>query len=360
MSVREETQTILVIGAGVWGLTTANLLQKQQPRARIAIVAAEFPGDPNPSVDYASMWAGAHYRPVPGKSSQLRVEEKLAKRTFETMKRIAREEPEAGVALIKGVEHVVEPDDEQLELQDGHEYAGPGDGFRILKQEELPQGVKWGCEYASYCINVPIYCSWLLSRFIARGGRVVKAKLSDAVSAFDFAERENLSQVRIVVNCSGRNFERDPAVFITRGQTCLVREQYPRTVTRQNGDDTWFALIPRPLNGGTIIGVTKEPRDMEAAARTETRDKMLKDASALFPELLEGRNQFDIIRDNVGRRPTRNGGPRLEIEQLGRGRNIVHGYGAGGRGYELSWGVAERLVELVQESAQQHLAIARL
>ena len=28
---------------------------------------------------------------------------------------------------------------------------------------------------------------------------------------------------------------------------------------------------------------------------------------------------------------------------------IVHAYGAGGRGFEISWGVAERVVLLVQE-----------
>lgn len=360
MTLGKEPQTVLVIGAGVWGLTTANLLQKQQPEARVAIVAAEFPGDPNPSVDYASMWAGAHYRPVPGKTPQLKMEERLAKRTFETMKRIAKEEPEAGVGIFQGIEYLASPEGAHLNLRDGDEYAGPGDGFRILKRNELPEGVKWGCQYVTYCVNVPVYCSWLLSRFIAHGGRVIKARLNDAVSAFEIAEKEKLGQVKTVVNCSGRNFDKDPAVFIIRGQTCLVREQYSKTITRQNHDGTWAALIPRPLNGGTIIGVSKEPRDMEAAPRRDTREMMLRNARGLFPDLLDEQGQCDIIRDNVGRRPTRDGGPRLELEQLSRGRCIVHGYGAGGRGYEVSWGVAERLAELVQDSRRQDLSMARL
>ncbi|KAL9616236.1 MAG: hypothetical protein Q9160_008879 [Pyrenula sp. 1 TL-2023] len=360
MPAGKTSQTIVVIGAGVWGLTTANLLQKQQASNRVAIIASEFPGDPNPSVDYASMWAGAHYRPVPGKSAQLKAEGRLAKRTFETMRRIAREEPEAGVGLLQGVEHLAMPDSAYLNLKDGDEYAGPGDNFRILNEDELPDGVRWGCEYASYCVNVPIYCSWLLSRFIANGGRVIKARVVDAISAFDVAQKENLGQVRVVVNCSGRNFDKDSAVSVTRGQTCLIRRQYSKTVTRQNKDGTWLAVIPRPLNGGTIIGVSKEPRDMEVEPRKETRDQMLESARRLFPDLLDEHNQFDLIRDNVGRRPTREGGARLEVEKLNRGRCIVHGYGAGSRGFELSWGVAERLVDLVQHSMHPEPAIARL
>lgn len=55
-----------------------------------------------------------------------------------------------------------------------------------------------------------------------------------------------------------------------------------------------------------------------------------------------------MIRDIVGRRPAREGGVRIEVEKVGEGRTIVHGYGAAGRGYEISWGVAEDVVSLVK------------
>ncbi|KAL9112596.1 MAG: hypothetical protein Q9227_003167 [Pyrenula ochraceoflavens] len=360
MTIHNDRETIVVIGAGVWGLTTANLLRERQPTSRVAIVAAEFPGDPNPSVDYASMWAGAHYRPVPGNSAQLRMEEILAKRTFKKMQRIAKDEPEAGVEVVRGVEYLENPEDVHSQLKSGDEYAGPGDGFRVLEKDELPLEVRWGCEYASYCVNVPIYCSWLLWRFIASGGKVIKARLGDAKEAFDIA-KEDLGHVRIVVNCSGRNFDNDPSGFVIRGQTCLVRTKYPKTVTRQNKDGTWVAIIPRPLNGGTIIGVSKEPHDLEDRPRAETRDLMLSKVKEQFTDLLEPGKDFEIIRDNVGRRPARQGGPRLEIEMLADGRRkIVHGYGAGGRGYELSWGIAERLVDLIGEGSDSKTATSKL
>ena len=57
---------------------------------------------------------------------------------------------------------------------------------------------------------------------------------------------------------------------------------------------------------------------------------------------------FEIIADIVGRRPTRRGGPRVELEGLGD-KKIVHAYGLGGRGYETSWGVAAEVLRLVEE-----------
>lgn len=98
------------------------------------------------------------------------------------------------------------------------------------------------------------------------------------------------------------------------------------------------------------MGGTKEPNDWASQASLETRDVILQRAAAMFPQILNAEGRFDVIEDIVGRRPTRKGGLRLEIELLGQqdaNRKIVHAYGAGGRGYELSWGIAEEVVGLV-------------
>ena len=338
---------IIVIGAGVLGLSSAILLQSRYPDHAIAIIAAEFPGDSTPSPDYASAWAGAHYRPIPGSTQQLKFEAELARRTFRVMKTIAKETPEAGVQLLPGVEYLEKPPEANLALRDGDEYAGKDDGFRIFRAEELPKGVKWGCEYQSFCVNVPVYCSHLNSRFVEKGGRLIRRKLANLLSAFEVAREEGLDKPLTVVNCSGRNFDTDTAVSIIRGQTCLVRNQYGKTVTRQNSDGSWAALIPRPLNGGTIVGVSKEIGDMEGKARAATREKMLRQAIEAFPDFVKSEKEFDIITDNVGRRPFREGGLRLEVESLEAGqKRIIHAYGIGGRGYETSWGIAERVLEL--------------
>lgn len=40
---------------------------------------------------------------------------------------------------------------------------------------------------------------------------------------------------------------------------------------------------------------------------------------------------------------------RIETEKLADGRTVVHAYGAGGRGFELSRGVAEDTTTLMME-----------
>lgn len=42
---------------------------------------------------------------------------------------------------------------------------------------------------------------------------------------------------------------------------------------------------------------------------------------------------------------------RLEKEEVGEGRIIMHAYGAGGRGYELSWGVANFVGAMIMKQS---------
>lgn len=51
---------------------------------------------------------------------------------------------------------------------------------------------------------------------------------------------------------------------------------------------------------------------------------------ALAPELTGGRGVegLDVVRHNVGLRPSRHGGPRLELESLSDIGFVVHNYGA--------------------------------
>ena len=339
--------SIAVIGAGVLGLTCALQLQFQHPKRHIALIAREFPGkDAIFTATYASAWAGAHYRPIPGSSAQLVDEAKLAKRTFERMKQIWRESPEAGVEVMPAVEYLEAPTQAYLDLKSGDEFAGPNDEFRVLVKDELPEGVQWGCEYQSYAVNVPMYCEYLLSVFQRRGGRVIRHELEDLESAFKMAESAQSGKIKTVVNCSGNNFGTDGRMRMIRGQTVLVRNVYGRTVTRQNRDGTWVFLIPRPNGGGTIVGGSKEVGDMEEKPRAEMREKLLRRAVEAFPGFVKRAEDFDFVRDNVGRRPFREGGMRLEREDRGEDK-IVHAYGIGGRGYETSWGIAERVSELL-------------
>ncbi len=80
---------------------------------------------------------------------------------------------------------------------------------------------------------------------------------------------------------------------------------------------------------------------------------MLRNLKETYPQILREGQVFKVIRDAVGRRPIREGGPRLEYEEVAGNRALVHAYGLGGRGYECSWGVAETVRDLLYQHAQR-------
>lgn len=192
------------------GLSTALCIQQHLRRSQtILLVAREFPSDT--SVNYASPWAGAHYRPVPGSSPQALREANQALRTYEFLKRVTADEPAAGVRFIPGVEHLEAPPPEYLDRESVRNVYGHMDGFRVLSRDELSPGVKWGVRYDTYVINSPVYCAYMLRKFVVKGGRTKQYTLAHPEEAFNLAEN-----VRTVVNCSGTGFG-DPKSFIIRG-----------------------------------------------------------------------------------------------------------------------------------------------
>lgn len=298
----------------------------------------------------------------------------FSKVTDKVLRTQAEEDPACGVKFMTGYDFLANPSDAYRQFKGGYSDAP---GFTLLSQDELPKGmgITYGTKYETWCLNSPVYCAYLLRRFRLCKGLTLKKTLLSVDEAFSLAEN-----VRVVVNCSGFGFG-DPEVFPLRGtsymlysfgslhimcqcachlklsayhhtgQTCMVRNSCDRTITQFGGDGAFTFIIPRPLEGGTIIGGTRDARDWEDKPRAETRADILSRAAKMFPPILGDSGKFDVIRDIVGRRPARNGGLRLEYESPRddelHGRKIVHAYGAAGSGYAISWGVAEEVVKMV-------------
>ncbi|KAK5225116.1 hypothetical protein LTR47_009719 [Exophiala xenobiotica] len=345
---------IAVVGAGVIGLTAALTLQEQS-KSPVVIIAADFPGDE--SINYASPWAGAHGRPAPAVTAQEIQMAQYMQTTHDVLYDLAAAHPGVGIQFMDGYEYLADPPESYTQLRDG---IGSAPGFRVLTPSELPHGMKWGCTYRTWSLNSPVYCAFLLRLFILRGGKTMRtpARLQSLAEVSYLAP-----QADTVVNCSGVGFG-DKDVFPTKGQTCLVSNPCDRTITQQNADGTWTFIIPRPLEGGTVIGGTKAPHDWSLTASPETRRELLTKAVQMYPAILDDKDgrssKFHVIRDIVGRRPTRNGGFRLHIEEmmeLSHHRRVkvklIHAYGAGGSGYELSWGVAKEVARLALEGEQE-------
>ncbi|KAJ4150418.1 hypothetical protein LMH87_011170 [Akanthomyces muscarius] len=356
--------TVVVIGAGILGLSTAIKLQESIAARkssggddlRVLLVSREWPcsipGSPSKhSANYASMWAGAHVRPIPATTAQLRREANWLKETVTEMGTQCETEPWSGLTRTMGIELLESPDDGYQKQDANSFFQETGLGrYRKWSESELPKNVVLGFEYETYCVNTPVYCQALLRRFILRGGKTLKSDLKSEWEAFGIH-----SNVVLVINASGTGFG-DPKYFPTRGQTVVTNmEDATKTVTRQNKDGTWSFIIPRFFSGGTIVGGTKQPGNWSVEPDADTRETLLAGGRELRQFASSSANKSEdvsVIADVVGRRPTRDGGMRIELERRpvsGRQATVLHAYGAGGRGYEISWGVAGEVAQLASD-----------
>ena len=138
--------------------------------------------------------------------------------------------------------------------------------FVYLPTSELPKGFKSGVRFSAICINVPRHLQYLLSSFLAAGGKMLKFRLPtdaqrgfagalDSVRTLVMANR--LGEIHIFVNATGlgaRTLVGDDDIFPTKGQTVLVKGEsnFAKTTDRN------YYVIPRPGSGTTILGGTRE------------------------------------------------------------------------------------------------------
>ncbi|CUS25068.1 LAQU0S26e00298g1_1 [Lachancea quebecensis] len=366
---------LVIAGSGVIGLSVAfELLQSPGLRpARIHIIAQHFPGEEPISHEFTSPWAGAHFRPFPHRPESFSADKResgYTRVTYRRMKSIAAEHPDSTVEFMRGVDYLEQPPCEYDGQSPGYN-KNSLENFRKISKEELPVNVKSGFEYTTYCLNAPEYLGFL-QRQVAE-----LCKSSGVELCLKRMTLRSLAQVYDVIpscdavfNCTGLglqlNGSYDPSCFAIRGQTLLLDVPHKTkfaaaTITHQGRDGNWTFVIKRPPTGDKpaqyILGGTKQPGDDYVAPRDLDSQAIMKRAKALYPELLCG-SEFSIARVNVGFRPARNGGSRVELENASHGP-IIHAYGFGGMGYETSLGVAEHCLRIYR-SLQPRWSKARL
>ncbi|KAJ2518511.1 hypothetical protein H4217_003295, partial [Coemansia sp. RSA 1939] len=213
------------------------------------------------------------------------------------------------------------------------------------------------------------YLVYLMNQLIAQGVRIVERRINDISEAVEVAtESGDALQLPnpIVVNCTGLGSlalggVNDKKLYPIRGQTLLVRApDAKRTITRV-GKPLGY-VIPR-CDGTVIIGGTAERHSWDTLPSNVTTETILRGALDLEPALVAKDSadlsvedkvadlQSRIISVNVGFRPMRDGGVRLENEVITTNNHgnvqIVHCYGHGGFGYQSSLAYAKAVVELV-------------
>jgi D-amino-acid oxidase len=147
---------------------------------------------------------------------------------------------------------------------------------------------------------------------------------------------------------------RDTKLYPDRGQVVVVRNDPGSIVSvseTEAGKEEVTYIMTRAAGGGTVIGGSHHRHDWNALPDPNLANRIMGRAIAICPQLVkqgQGIEGLDIIRHGVGLRPMRNGGPRIEKDQV-EGVPVVHNYGHGGFGYQASFGCASMAVSLVEE-----------
>ena len=143
---------IVVLGAGVAGLTTAFEVRQQFPAAHITVVAKYTPGFTSPT-EYVSPWAGANW--VSFETERNRFAEYDAV-SFPKFVQIATDSPESGVKVLP-MRMIFDNEEVRRKPLWYGELLG---GVREVPKHQLPVGAVMGLETGGVMINTVAYLQW--------------------------------------------------------------------------------------------------------------------------------------------------------------------------------------------------------
>lgn len=315
---------VVVIGAGVSGLSTA--IRLQEVGYTVRVWAATHPLLTTSSVA-AALWYP--YKAYP--------EERVlpwGARAYAVFVQLAAD-PETGVQLREGIELWRAPMPDPW-------WRAAVPALRRPAPRELPAGYRDGYVFEVPIIEMPVYLDYLLTRFERNGGTLearAPATLNDLLGA-----------APIVINCTGlgaREFVQDEQMRPIRGQ--IIRVTNPgldRFVLDEEHPDGVTYIVPRSRD--VILGGTSQADRWDTRPDAETAAEILERCTEIAPLLA----QAEILEHKVGLRPGRSA-IRLEREMRSDGTIVIHNYGHGGAGVTLSWGCADEVVQLISTAPGQ-------
>ncbi|PQE05481.1 D-amino acid oxidase protein [Rutstroemia sp. NJR-2017a BBW] len=224
--------------------------------------------------------------------------------------------------------------------------------------------VRKAVKYRTVCVDVNVYLEYLSKKVVSLGGTITRASLrtTEGLEGLIQDARSLLGkEIDILVNCAGlsaRKFLEDDAagkLYPVRGQTVLVKGEADKCYTFvgvPGREEELCYVIPRPGSGTTVLGGCKQVGMGEEAADEELTGRILGRVRGLgwgVGLLGDGDENkgFDVLSVNVGFRPARKGGARVEKGETIDGVVVLHNYGHSGGGYQCSVGCAEEIVGMI-------------
>jgi D-amino-acid oxidase len=316
--VANGARQIVVVGAGVSGLTSAVLLAEAgwpvrlwaaaMPQGTTSVVAGAVWAPPRPA-DAKSLDWSAH---------SLKVFRELANDT-DTGVRMAP-------ALAVGEFTAADETSSAADLIPDLRPAEPAD---------LPEGYSAGFRATMPMIDMPQYLDYLTRRLAAAGCQVEEHPVRSLAEVGDAAP--------IVVNCAGLGagaLTGDDTVRPRFGQHVVLTNPGLRQLFLEiHEDPEWTCYFPHPQR--VVCGGISIPGRWDTTPDPEVTERILRRCRRIEPRL----GDAEVVETITGLRPDRPS-VRLEAQPFGRVR-CVHNYGHSGNGVTLSWGCARDVLRLV-------------
>lgn len=326
---------VLVLGAGVIGLTTAICVAE----AGVSVsVAAADPPQRTTSVAAGAVW-GPH---LVGMDKRV---ERWAAVTLERLGQLSH--PELGANELAGIVHTAAG---IAASRDSHaappEFAATAGNLSPCAPGEVPPGYASAWRLSATTVAMPGYLDYLAARFGRAGGpSTFPAKIARLSDASRLAP-----SARVIVNCTGcgaRDLVPDPGVEAVRGQVVVAANPGITEFFVGTSSDPSDLTYLLPHGDVVVLGGTEERGNWSLEPDPETAARIVAACAAIEPALREA----PVLEHRVGLRPTR---PRVRLEaERSDGVTIVHNYGHGGAGVTLSWGCAEDAAEFVLAALAQ-------
>ncbi|KAF4247734.1 hypothetical protein CNMCM8980_006957 [Aspergillus fumigatiaffinis] len=335
---------IVILGAGIIGCATARQLLLNG--FRVVVVAEFLPGDQN--IFYASAWAGATWHAAGGISPEYRY---LQAVTHRHLLKMAQDGPESGVCLVDAREYLEEAPSEHSSIWGKTVVSN----FRELEPGEYPPNFHCGWSYQTLVTDPTRHMPYLGKQITALGGQFIRKRVGSLQELYAMFPESS-----VFINASGLGSKtltdvRDDKCFPERGQNVFYRTDKCRQMYFRNGKEYTY-VIPRPFSEGVVLGGVKQPNDLSPEVDMDVARDEIARAHRLAPEIVPADPPEESLSYIIGIRPSRQGGFRLDSEQLGQ-RTILSAYGFGGGGYAFSYGIAEALITMLETCERENVIL---
>ncbi|WP_204807321.1 FAD-dependent oxidoreductase [Mycobacterium riyadhense] len=313
-------QQVIVVGAGVSGLTSAVCLAEAGWSVRVWTAA--MPQQTTSAVAGA-VWGPRAIEPAAKTLA-------WAEHSLHEFRYLA-EDPSTGVRLAPALSVAESTEDEGM--PPGMELIPD---LRRADATELPEGFRVGFRSTMPMVDMPQYLDYLRTRLAAAGCEIELHPVRSLAEAADAAP--------LVINCAGlgaRQVAGDDTVRPRFGQhVVLTNPGLEQLFVELDNPSEWICYFPHPQR--VVCGGVSIPDRWDTTPDPEVTDRILRDCRRIEPRLAEAA----VIETITGLRPDRPS-VRVAAEQVGRAR-CIHNYGHGGDGVTLSWGCAREVARLAR------------